>query len=249
MENMNPENVLILDYSVDRSEAPLFRRWLPDNCRSKSVYAHYGDVIPDPEKFSYVLHTGSSLSICSEAPFLSEAEEVVRKCVTNGIPQMGVCYGHQLICRALLGPSAICRCPNGLEAGWIDIEMKGSGLDIPGAAPTVTVLQSHFDRVTKIPDTSEIIATNSHTEIQGFIDTQKCLLGTQFHPEFTQAEGNSLFMKETSLLKANGIDIASVLENGPSLAAGKVFFGYFFNTFRNTDKSSGSGQELQERPV
>ncbi len=228
---MKTVNVLILDYSVDRSEAPLFRRYFPDNCTSTAAYIYSGDGFPDPLEYSHVMHTGSSLSICEEAFFLEEAEEIVRKCVSGNIPQMGVCYGHQLICRSLLGPSAIGRCANGFEVGWIDVEMIGSGLEIPGAAPVSRVLQSHFDRVTEIPDTSEVIATNAHTDIQGFIDLKKSLFSLQFHPEFTRADGNGLFLKEARLLEDNGIDVQSILDDGPSIETGKVFFEYFFNKF------------------
>ena len=236
---MNTANVLILDYSVDRSEAPLFRRWFPDKCASTTAYIYSGDSFPDPCEYSHVMHTGSSLSICAESDFLEEAEEIVRKCVADGIPQMGVCYGHQLISRSLLGPSAIGRCSNGLEAGWIDVEMIGSGHEIPGAEPVSRVLQSHFDRVNKIPDTSEVIVTNAHTDIQGFIDREKNLFSLQFHPEFTRADGNELFLKEARLLEDNGIDLASVIEDGPSIEAGKVFFGYFLNTFAGRRSNRG----------
>ncbi|MEN8208286.1 MAG: type 1 glutamine amidotransferase [Candidatus Fermentibacteria bacterium] len=241
---MRTASVLILDYSVDRSESFLFRKCFPENCISTPAYIHFGDKFPDPHDYSHVMHTGSSLSICEEAFFLDEAEEIVRECVSCNIPQMGVCYGHQLICRSLLGPSAIGRCPNGLEAGWIDVEMTGTGLEIPGAEPVSRVLQSHFDRVTAIPDTARVIARNAHTEIQGFIDREKNLLSLQFHPEFSRATGNELFSKEARLLEDNGIDLESVLDDGPSIDAGKVFFEYFFNTFRG---HSGSGYERNER--
>ncbi|MCK5115005.1 MAG: type 1 glutamine amidotransferase [Candidatus Aegiribacteria sp.] len=244
---MNTANVLILDYSVDRSEAPLFRRWFPDHCASTSAYIYYGDSFPDPLEYSHVMHTGSSLSICAESDFLEEAEEIVRKCVAEDIPQMGVCYGHQLICMSLLDPSAIGKCANGLEIGWIDVEMIGSGLEIPGATPVSRVLQSHFDRVNKIPDTSEVIATNTHTDIQGFIDREKNLFSLQFHPEFTRADGNELFLKEARLLEDNGIDLTSVIDDGPSIEAGKVFFEYFLNTFRGRSDSGSQRHERSDR--
>lgn len=228
---MNPENVLILDYSVDHSEAPLFRRWFPDGCNSTAVYVYSGESLPDPLGYSHVMHTGSSLSICSDAEFLDGAEGIVRKCVAEGIPQMGVCYGHQLICRALLGSSAVSSCPGGLEAGWIDVEIAGAGLQIPGIAPVSRVLQSHFDRVLTIPETAEVIAKNGHTAIQAFIDRKKNLFSMQFHPEFSRSEGNRFFSKEVRLLKDNGIDLQSVLDDGPSIDTGNVFFGYFLSTF------------------
>jgi GMP synthase-like glutamine amidotransferase len=227
---------------VDRSEAELFRRWLPEECVSTAVYLHFGDSFPDPLDYSHVVHSGSSLSICSDTPYLEGAEETVRRCVESGIPQMGICYGHQLLARSILGPSSIGKCPGGPEAGWIDVEMTASGLDIPGAYPVIRVLQSHFDCVLRVPESSEIISTNSHTAIQGFLDMRRKLFGLQFHPEFTREEGNGLFIKDAGLLQDNGIDLGSILDSGPSIDTGNVFFRYFFSTF-----PVGSGSVTKER--
>lgn len=219
--------VLILDYSVDRSEAPLFGRWLPEGVAHMDSYVFFGDKIPDPGGFTHIMHTGSSLSICTDADFVEKAGELIWTCVEKGIPQMGVCYGHQLLCRVLLGPRSVERCSNGLEAGWIDVNMTGSGLSIPGAGPVVRVLQSHFDRVRELPGGAEIIALNDHTGIQAFADRQRKLLGFQFHPEFDRDSGNSLFRNESALLAENGVDLEKVLADGPSISTGEVFFGYF----------------------
>ena len=229
--------VLILDYSVDRSEAPLFGRWLPEGSETEVSFVYFGDTIPSPAGFTRVMHTGSSLSICDDPDFMQEACEMVRDCVEAGIPQMGVCYGHQLLCKALLGPSAVDRCPGGMEAGWVNVSMKGSGLRIPGSKPVNRVLQSHFDRVVSLPPGSEVIAWNGHTAIQAFADRSRRLLGMQFHPEFDRDEGNRLFSKERKLLADNGIDVESVLKDGPSLETGRVFFGYFMENGWFDDRS------------
>jgi len=178
-----------------------------------------------------VMHTGSSLSICSESWFLEEAERTVRDLAGLGIPQMGVCYGHQLLCRALMGPEAVGRCSKGIEAGWLDVRLTGSGLDIPGAEPVVRVLQSHFDQVTALPPGSEVIASNDHTENQAFLNRELGLFGVQFHPEFTREQGNSLFIKERELMESNGVKVDEVVTRGPSIDAGRVFFEYFLREF------------------
>lgn len=219
--------VLILDYSVDRSEAPLFSRWLPEGCTHSDSFVFFGDRVPDPGDFTHVMHTGSSLSICRDAEFLPEVSRLVRECVDLGIPQMGVCYGHQLLCRALLGPSSVGRCPGGIEAGWIDVTMKGSGLLIHGIRPVVRVLQSHFDRVAALPPGAEVIASNDHTEIQAFVDPVRRLMGFQFHPEFDRLEGNRLFSGERELMEENGVDVDRIMKSGPSVETGRVFFGHF----------------------
>lgn len=220
--------VLILDYSVDRSEAPLFSKYVPNGSDVEVSSVFFGDGIPSASGFSHVMHTGSSLSICVDAEFVPEAVEMVMECVGKGIPQVGVCYGHQLLCRALLGPEAVGRCPGGIEAGWIEVEMTGSGLAIPGVSSRVRVLQSHFDRVIGVPEGAEVVATNGHTRIQAFVDGRRRLMGFQFHPEFDREAGIGMFLKDRELLEGNGIDVDKALAGGPSIDTGAVFFGYFF---------------------
>ncbi|OPL18923.1 MAG: hypothetical protein AVO35_03050 [Candidatus Aegiribacteria sp. MLS_C] len=220
--------VLILDYSVDRSEGPLFSKYVPSGSEAIVSSVFSGDGIPSASSFSHVMHTGSSLSICVDADFVPEAAGIVEECVGLGIPQVGVCYGHQLLCRALLGPEAVGRCPEGIEAGWMDVDMMGSGLKIPGASGRVRVLQSHFDRVEAVPAGAEIVASNGHTRIQAFVDGSRRLMGFQFHPEFDREDGNNMFRRDRELLEVNGIDVDEVLAGGPSIDTGAVFFGYFF---------------------
>ena len=224
-------NVLILDYSVDRSEGPLFKRWLPDGCLSTTVCVYFGEDISDVGTFTHVMHTGSSLSICTDTEFYSKVERVILFCVDAGIPQMGVCYGHQLFCRVLVGPSAVRKCPDGLEAGWRHVEIVGTGLNIPGVKPNSRILQIHFDEVVALPIGAEIIATSRHTEIQGFIDRARRILGLQFHPEFSRKDGNDLFLKDRRLLEDNGIDVDAIQADGPNIDAGRIFFTYFISNF------------------
>ncbi|MCD4849066.1 MAG: type 1 glutamine amidotransferase [Candidatus Aegiribacteria sp.] len=231
---IHPPNVLILDYSVDRSEGPLFRRWLPDECESTTVFVYSREDIPDTGVFTHVMHTGSSLSICSDAEFYSKAERVILSCVENGIPQMGVCYGHQLLCRVLVGPSSVRKCNNGLEAGWRNAVITGTGLNIQGVRAISRVFQFHFDEVVVLPSGAEIIATSRHTGIQGFMDKARRILSLQFHPEFSRKDGNHLFFKERRLLEENGFDLATIQADGPNIDAGRVFFSYFMSSFQKS---------------
>jgi len=221
--------ILILDYSVDRSETDLFRQWFPRDAAWTSSFLKFGDPIPTPEGFTHVMHSGSSLSIRHDPDFMEGAQAFVRECCELGIPQMGVCYGHQLLCRSLLGREAVELCGNGLEIGWRQVRAVGPGLDIMGFPSEGRVLQSHLDRVVRIPNTAELIATGDHTEVQGFIDVGNRLMGTQFHPEFTREQGNALFRKSEELLAQNGFHLPEVTSEGPSFSAGEVFFGHFLS--------------------
>lgn len=224
-------NVLVLDYSTDRSEAPLFIGCFPEGTRSEARYVSTGEEIPSLEGFSHVMHTGSATSICTDAPFTHAAVDAIRHLAEAGVPQLGVCYGHQLLCRALVGPHAVRRSPGGLEAGWRQVIQIGEPLEVPEAGRSFTVLQSHFDEVVEMPPGSEVVMTGGGSRVQGFVNRELKLFGMQFHPEFDRQNGNRLFSRDPALLEENGIDIHEILSRGPSIDTGRIFFGHFLRSF------------------
>ena len=95
--------------------------------------------------------------------------------------------------------------------------------------PVERIWQHHFDEVTELPEDSQIIATNSHSRIQAYINYEKHLLGTQFHPEINVRQGNNYFLKDRRLLEANGYDVDAMVKQMPSFNTPKVFFEFFLN--------------------
>jgi len=230
--------VLILDYSVDRSETALVRKYTGPNDSVSSLFIDSAESIPPESEiaaFSHVIHTGSSLSIMEAAPFSERAEEVIRFCAGIGIAQMGICYGHQLICRAFCGGDSVQRSPEGLEAGWRSISFTGEAPPIPGTGSSEIVWQSHFDEVAILPSGSIIVATSKHSRIQAFIDDNLLLFGTQFHPEFDRDDGNLQFQHDRELLEVNGYDADLITSSGPTVDAGRVFIGFFLDYWRRGD--------------
>lgn len=231
---MSEHSILILDYSTDRSEAELFCRWLPENVEVTILYinteASFSSDL-EQQKFTHVIHSGSFLSIIDNAPFTHKAIHYIRNVCAKRIPQMGICYGHQLLCLALLGKSAVRHSPKGLEAGWCEIFFHNENITIPGVTKTEILWQSHFDEVVVVPQGSHILATNQHTKIQAFINKDFSLFGTQFHPEFDLQTGNQCFQKDRKLLNENGYNVEEIIAKGPSLDAGKIFFNFFLNYF------------------
>jgi GMP synthase (glutamine-hydrolysing) len=223
--------VLILDYSVDSSEAALFRKWFPEGTLSEAAFVKTGEDIPDTAGFTHVMHTGSSLSICGDAPFMEKAVEVINRLAGAGIPQLGICYGHQLLCRALVGEHAVRKAPGGLEMGWCAVTQPGDPVEVSEAGKSFTVLQSHFDEVVEMPPGSEVVMTGGASRVQGFVNCGLKLFGMQFHPEFDREDGNRLFRKERALAERNGLDPEAMVAGGPSIETGRIFFGHFLGTF------------------
>jgi len=227
---LNLQKILILDYSVDRSETSAVKRWLPVNSDVSSLFIDTEESFPDDlinNDFTHVIHTGSALSITQVAPFTDKAVDYIRKASDKGVPQMGICYGHQLICQALIGKHAVQSSPNGLEAGWNNITFVNGSISTLGVEKNETVWQHHFDEVIELPEGSELYATNPHTRIQAYINYEQHLFGTQFHPEFDKEAGDKIFLDNKPLSENSNYNLQDMIKRGPSFEVGKVFFGFF----------------------
>ena len=227
---MSPKRILILDYSVDRSETENIRRWLPVDSQLSSLFIDTEGSFPDDlinTDFTHVIHSGSALSITETAPFTEKALHYIRTIRDKGVSQMGICYGHQLVCQALVGKRAVRSSPNGLEAGWKRVRFVNSAVTVLGVEETERVWQHHFDEVTELPEGSELLATNPHTGIQAYINYVQRLFGTQFHPEFDQEAGNRIYVHDRALLEKHGYDVDAMIKQGPSFDTGRVLFGFF----------------------
>jgi GMP synthase (glutamine-hydrolysing) len=228
---LNQKNILILDYSTDRLETPNIKRWLPAEAQVTALFIDTKASFPDDligRGFTHVVHSGSALSVTKTAPFTSKAVAFIQNARDAGIPQMGICYGHQLVCKALVGDHAVRSSPKGMEAGWGQVRFKEKGMDLLGVRENETVWQHHFDEVTQIPEGSELLATNTHSEIQAYINFDLPLLGTQFHPEFDRQAGNDIYLSDRKLLEKNGYNVDEMVKSGPSFETGNVFFSFFF---------------------
>ncbi len=63
---------------------------------------------------------------------------------------MGICFGHQLVCRALLGKQSVRASPNQLEAGWEDINFNSKAMNILNIGANERIWQHHFDEVVEL---------------------------------------------------------------------------------------------------
>lgn len=234
---MNPKKILILDYSVSRIEASAILRWMPHEAEVKSLFIDTEESFPEHlsrEGFTHVIHSGSELSITEDAPFTRRAVDFIREIRDQGIPQMGICYGHQLVCRALVGKHAVRKNPKGFEAGWISVKFIERAMNLLGVKESEVIWHHHFDEVIELPVGSELLATNGHTEIQSFIDTGQNLFGTQFHPEFDKKAGDEIYIKDRKLLEAHNYSVEEIVKGFPSMDTGRVFFDYFLAKMPNT---------------
>lgn len=224
--------ILILDYSVDRLETETIISCLPKDLNVSSLFIDTEESFPDnliKEDYTHIIHTGSALSINEPAPFTKKALKYIQELKNNDVWQMGICYGHQLICSALVGKHSVHSSPNGFEVGWKDITFSDKSMSLLNIQKIEKIWQHHFDEVIELPKGSELLASNRHTKIQSYINYKLHLFGMQFHPEFNKETGNSYFLKDRLLLEDNNYNVDDIIAEEPSLDAGKVFFNFFLS--------------------
>lgn len=126
---------------------------------------------PKLETAAMVIVMGSPDAAYDDARWITEELHYVRAAIELSVPILGVCFGGQLLARALGGTVTESSCP---EYGFVDVESTRPELVGPGPW-----MQFHGDTFLA-PATATVIASNSAGQ-QAFV--QGPHLGLQFHPE------------------------------------------------------------------
>ncbi len=100
-----------------------------------------------------------------------------------GLPVFGICYGQQTMSEQLGGKV---EAGHHREFGRAEVEVKKSSALFDGVWQAGTrhqVWMSHGDRVTKIPDGFEVVATSDNAPYAAIADEKRQYYAVQFHPE------------------------------------------------------------------
>ena len=115
-------------------------------------------------------------------------------------PVLGVCFGHQLLGRALGG--GVERHAAGPEAGTVEIELTEAGSRDPlfaGLPARLAVQECHEDHVQAPPPGAVVLARSDHTPLQAFAHGPR-IRAVQFHPEFNEARLRALLESDRGWL-------------------------------------------------
>ena len=173
-----------------------------DNEKLPNIYSAKGFII-----------TGSHAMVTEELKWSLQLEKYIQKIASKNIPLLGICYGHQLIAKALRGVSNFNK--KGKEIGTVKIKKTYFSKNDPllKAFPIQFYAhETHYQSVLKLPSNAIVLAKNTHDKHQA-VRFKKFVWGVQFHPEF-----NKNIMKEyitnqkNDLIKLN-FNVIKLLDN------------------------------------
>lgn len=187
--------ILIIDNNIDQPWGFCgdFRRYL-----SGEILVRRGpqnDLPPSPKNFSHIILSGSKTSCLDASAWTQELVEFVRQSVDQGVPLLGVCYGHQIIAKAFGGETALRRAPKP-EIGWVEIVQTRPHPLFSGLPERFHSFQAHYEEVANAPSGFVVTAESKNCAIQAYYVDGKPVFGVQFHPERDAEEGQSSIDKQ-----------------------------------------------------
>ena len=194
----------------------MIKACLKETPSSIHVYdARTSDAQPNLDDFHGVIVTGSHSMVTECEPWSEALLPYIRSMQAKNIPVFGICYGHQLIAKALGGEVGFH--PKGPEPGSVEVSLTQAGKtdSLLGSAPEqFKVNVAHLQSVLTLPPEATLLAANDFEPHHAFRVGN--IWAVQFHPEFTREITQYYVDEIADLIKDQGQDpeqVSNACEN------------------------------------
>ncbi len=177
-----------------------------------------GQFPPGPEAADGWLITGSRHGVYDDLPWIAPLEQLIRDIHARKLPLVGICFGHQIIARALGG--RVEKFTGGWAVGPTEYEIDGRRM---------TLNAWHQDQVIKPPEGARVVGSNDFCRYAALAYGDH-VWTLQPHPEFDNAFIRGLIEKRgRGVVPGPVLDAATArLETPADAAETAEFIARFF---------------------
>jgi GMP synthase-like glutamine amidotransferase len=185
-----------------------------------------------PQECDAYLITGSRFSVYDDEAWIHKLEKFVVELHSEKHPLLGICFGHQMIARALGGKTE--KAAQGWGVGVQSYRKTKTKSWLNPALENFSLLAVHQDQVTELPEGAELIAESEFCPNAAFMIDDH-ILTFQAHPEFEKAYSKVLLVLREQILGPE-IFAAGVKSLDQSIQP-QVITNWMVNFLRNGESS------------
>ncbi|MEL7043011.1 MAG: type 1 glutamine amidotransferase [Pseudomonadota bacterium] len=138
-----------------------------------------GEFPVEPEAYDVLLITGSRHGVYEAYDWIPRLETLIREAYSRKQKLIGICFGHQIIARALGG--VVEKSDKGFGIGVMDYALARQD----GAQAPISLCAWHQDQIVAPPPGAKVIAHSEFCAIAG-LAYEDIAISFQAHPEFTR---------------------------------------------------------------
>ncbi|SQD76945.1 glutamine amidotransferase-related protein [Moritella yayanosii] len=149
--------------------------------------------------------SGSQWGVNDDEPWIRELEDFIRALYAASKGLVGICFGHQLIAKALGGE--VETSPLGWGVGIAHANVLTEPSWMQPQQDNIALVVCHQDQVCKLPRSATVLMSNDFCPYSMFqVDSH--FLGLQGHPEFTAQYSAVLMEQRRDIIPADTINSA-----------------------------------------
>uniref|UniRef100_A0A7N1A4D5 Glutamine amidotransferase domain-containing protein n=1 Tax=Kalanchoe fedtschenkoi TaxID=63787 RepID=A0A7N1A4D5_KALFE len=129
--------------------------------------------------------SGSPYDAYGDDKWIVELCQLIRALDAMEKKVLGICFGHQVLCRALGGKVGKSRTGWDLGLRQVNTTKDASDvLDLQQTPSTLAIIECHQDEVLEVPIGAHVVASSEKTGVEMYV-VGKHIMGIQGHPEYT----------------------------------------------------------------
>lgn len=163
---------------------------------------------PSPERVAGIIVSGSSHSVTEQAAWMKRAGAFLRTASEEGVPVLGLCFGHQLIADAFGGE--VQKNPRGREIGTVTLQIaQPEDAFFAGCAHPMKIQATHVDSVVALPERARVMGSTSLDPHAAYSigERVRCV---QLHPELDHDIIREYVEARAEIIESEGLSLSSI---------------------------------------